>query len=166
MKLDLYVVDSKYIQHLQQAEIEARGFTRVPNMDYPDGKQKLSVGAVLEICGLKYYVGLTSYKIQKSENMLIKIKAKNPIVGSLRFNYMFPVPDCALRLKKIKDEQDVKYKNLLLNEYDFIKNNEKAIIQKAQEVYELVTKKTGSQTLLLNSCDFKVLEQAAKTYSG
>ena len=32
--LNFYTVDQKYVKYLQNAEIEHRGFSRVPNMDY------------------------------------------------------------------------------------------------------------------------------------
>lgn len=166
MGLKLYEVDKRYIQHLKAAETKARGFTRVPDMEYPN-RPKLACGAVLEIDGFKYYVGLTSYKIQKSDNILIVREGdQEPVKGSLRFNYMFPVVDSALKEKVFADEKDPNYRKLLMKDYDFIKKNEQKIIDKARQVYEQVVKKTGSQTQLLNSCDFKVLEQAAKTYSG
>lgn len=165
MGLDFFVVDKKYIDHLQNEEIKIRGFTRVPNMHYPDGKQKLVCGIILHINGLKYYVGLTSYKVQRSENILIVTKdKKDPVKGSLRFNYMFPVPDNSLAEKKISDETDLGYKSLLTKEYQFIKSNEQLIMYKAKNIYEIITTGTASHNLLNNSCDFKVLEKACRAY--
>ena len=161
MSLDLFIVDNNYIKYLQSEEIKIRGFTRVPNMAYPDGKQKLVCGIVLNINEFKYYVGLTSYKIQKSENILIVTSDKiNPIKGSLRFNYMFPVPDNCLIKKQIYKETDYYYKNLLIKEYKFIKSKHQEILNKAKNIYDQITLKTASHNLLNNSCDFKILEQA------
>jgi len=35
-KLDFYTPDVKYVKYLQDAELEKRGFSRVPNMAYSD----------------------------------------------------------------------------------------------------------------------------------
>lgn len=51
--LDFYYVDSNYVQFLQQAEIEKRGFSRVPNVDYgPSHKPKFLCGIVFEVNGI------------------------------------------------------------------------------------------------------------------
>lgn len=47
MKLDFYNVDKKYIAFMQAAEIQKRGFTRIPNMDYEGRKQKFLCGIIL-----------------------------------------------------------------------------------------------------------------------
>ena len=93
--LEFFDVKKDYTDFLQQGEISKRGFTRVPNMDYGDKKQKFLCGIVLKApeTQLNYFVGVTHYTIQKSENFLIVIKNdRMPVKGSLRFNFMFPVP--------------------------------------------------------------------------
>ena len=166
-KLDLYTVDNNYITFIQKAETAVRGFTRVPNMYYPAGKQKLVCGIVLQniVNRINYYVGLTSYSIQKSENILINTGERhNPIKGSLRFNYMFPVPYQCLTRKIINSESDFNYKQLLIKEYRFIQANQVLIENKAKEVYDKIVNRICSKTLLENSCDFLVLEKALLKY--
>lgn len=165
--LDFFTVDLNYISHLQQYEQNIRGFTRVPNMHYPNKKPKLVCGIVLTNIAnqIDYYVGLTSYNIQKSENILITTnEAVNPVKGSLRFNFMFPVPKQCLTRKNINDEKDEAYKQLLLKEYRFIQSKKSDIRNKAIEVYNKIVNKSCSNNLLENSCDFKILEQACIQY--
>jgi protein AbiQ len=52
-------------------------------------------GVVLEINNCKYYVPVSSYKTKQANNLLIRLDDDkfNPVKGSLRFNYMFPVAD-------------------------------------------------------------------------
>ena len=160
-------MDLKYIKFIQNEEQEVRGFTRVPNMSYPGRKPKLVCGIVLSVSDsdLNFYVGLTSYKIQKSENILINVKGdSNPIKGSLRFNYMFPVPDKLLTPIKIEDETDQFYKDLLTKEYRFIDKNKEIIRSKAKEVYTKITTDSCSENLRNFSCDFKLLEKACIKY--
>ena len=87
-KLNFYTVDLDYVQHLQKAEQEKRGFSRVPNMSYSDKyKQKFLCGIVLQVNDVDYYVPLTSYKQKKPDNFLITADS-GQVVSSLRFNYM------------------------------------------------------------------------------
>lgn len=107
MFASFYYIDSEYIKFLQNKEIENRGFTCVPNVDYAN-KTKFTYGVVMEINsdnGLKipYFVPITSYDKKQEDNILIKVKKGGALhtVGSLRFNYMFPVPaikKCILEL--------------------------------------------------------------------
>ena len=47
-KLKFYLVDYDYVKYLQQAEMEKRGFSRVPNVEYSNGKKpKFLCGVVL-----------------------------------------------------------------------------------------------------------------------
>ncbi len=70
--LKFYTTDYQYVQYLQRAELEKRGFSRVPNMDYGKGrKDKFLCGIVLHINNMDYYVPVSSYKIQKPDNLLI-----------------------------------------------------------------------------------------------
>lgn len=92
--LSFFDVNKDYVEYLQQIEIDNRGFTRVPDMEY-SGRQKFLCGVVLTVNNFKYYVPVSSYKTKQSENILIVIDNDryNKIKGSLRFNYMFPVAD-------------------------------------------------------------------------
>ena len=167
MKLDFYNVDKAYIAYLQQAELQKRGFTRVPNMDYEGRKQKFLCGVVFNAptTGLKYFVGVTHYKVQRSENFLIVVPDDQvPVKGSLRFNYMFPVPGQLITRKEISSEPDTAYRILLSKELKSINEHTDEILGKAESVYRKIVSRTCSQNLLLNSCDFPYLEEKCADY--
>lgn len=162
-KLNFYTVDLEYVSFLKKAELESRGFSRVPNMDYGEQrKAKFLCGVVLQVNDMKYYVPVTSYKQQKPDNFLIKA-ANGQVVSSLRFNYMFPVPDGLVSVRIIADEPDRAYRALLSQELRYCIKNQESIQHLAERTYKrvLLGKNPG---LTANSCDFKLLEQACFTY--
>jgi len=161
--MDFYRIDEEYNKYLQEYERKHRGFTKVPNVCYSD-RNKFSFGAVLDINGMKYYVSVSSFDKKQEANILIRVPGdEKEIKGSLRFNYMVPVPDECVVPLIIKEEKDKKYKDLLNKEYSFCKNNEKKILKKASKIYEMVTK-NKKQKLTDNSCDFIILEKACLEY--
>lgn len=161
--MDFYRIDEKYNKYLQDYEKRHRGFTKVPNVCYSD-RNKFSFGAVLEINGIKYYVSVSSFDIKQEANILIRIPGdEKEIKGSLRFNYMIPVPDECIVPLVIKNEKDEKYKDLLNKEYRFCKDNEKKILNKASKIYDMVIN-NKKQKLTDNSCDFIMLEKACLKY--
>lgn len=85
------------------------------------------------------------------------------VKGSLRFNYMVPVPDECIEKLIIKDVQDEKYRMLLNKEYRFCVNNAQRIQKKANKIYEMVTE-NRKQILKDNSCDFRILEEGYREY--
>ena len=157
--MDFYYANEDYVDFLQTYEKDKRGFTRVPNIKYNTHK-KFIFGSVLTINDFKYYVPISS-KIKKGEgNLLIRTddNGRN-IKGTMRFLFMFPIPDNMISLLKINEVADIRYKALLQKEYEFCKKNSKAITKKALNVYKKVT--SGKfETLSHSSCDFKILEDA------
>lgn len=108
--MDFYRVDETYNTFLQNYEREHRGVTKVPNIRYSD-RNKFSFGAVLTINGMKYYVSVSSFNKKQEANILIRISGDDTeIKGSLRFNYMIPVPDECITRLVIKDEEDEAYR--------------------------------------------------------
>ncbi len=161
--MDFYRIDEKYNEFLQEYERASRGITKVPNIRYTD-RNKFAFGAVLEINGLKYYVSVSSFDKKQEANILIRIAGdEKEIKGSLRFNYMVPVPDSCLTRLVIKDIEDEKYRLLLNKEWNFCMTNIERIYKKANTIYEMVIQ-NRKQILTDNSCDFKLLEKAYKEY--
>lgn len=163
--IDFYYVDNELIKILQTAEIKARGFTRVPNMLYKkEQKQKFICGVVLEINGFNYYAPISHYKIQKPNNVLINIKSDkyNQIKGSIRLNYMFPVPEEYLNRICISSISDTKEKDLLNKELKFCKQNQQIIENVALKTYLEIVKGTD-EDLKYNSCEFTILENALRS---
>lgn len=163
--MDFYRVDEKYNQFLQEYEKKHRGMTKVPNIRYSE-RNKFSFGAVLTINDLKYYVSVSSFDKKQEANILIRIKDdEKEVKGSLRFNYMIPVPDECLERLVIKNEEDEKYRTLLNKEYQFCIDNEEKIKKKANKIYNMVVE-NKKQILTDNSCDFKLLEKAYCEYKN
>ncbi len=162
--MDFYRINEHYIKFLQQYEKEHRGITKVPNVRYAN-HDKFAFGAVLVVNNLNYYVSVSSFDKKQEANLLIKIPGDDKeIKGSLRFNYMIPVPDNCLERLVIKDIPNLKYRTLLNKEYQFCIRNQEQIQQKANKIYTMVTE-NRKQILTDNSCDFKLLEEACRKYT-
>lgn len=85
------------------------------------------------------------------------------VKGSLRFNYMVPVPDECIERLVIKEIKDEKYRLLLNKEYQFCKDNAERIQKKAGRIYEMVITNC-KQILTDNSCAFRILEDGYREY--
>lgn len=113
--MDFYRISEEYIQFLQKYEKKKRGITKVPNIRYKD-RNKFAFGAVLQVNDISYYVSVSSFDKKQEANILIKVpEDKKQIKGSLRFNYMIPVPEECMSRLIIKDIKDEKYRNLIKN---------------------------------------------------
>ncbi len=162
-KLNFYTVDLAYVDYLKDAEIQKRGFSRIPNMDYGNGqKPKFLCGIVLTIETMHYFVPVSSYKQQKPDNFLIKA-SNGQVVSSLRFNYMFPIPISLITERRISGESDPAYRALLAQELQYCIKNQEIIRNLAKRTYKrvLLGKNPG---LVINSCDFKLLEEKCREY--
>ena len=51
MALSFYDIDKDYVKYLQKEERNERGFTRVPNIEYPRNLPKFTCGVVLDVHG-------------------------------------------------------------------------------------------------------------------
>lgn len=112
---------------------------------------------MLQINEANYYVPVTSFKLKRSDNFLI-IADSGDVVSSLRFNYMFPIPDGVIHERIINSEPDIKYRALLSQELRYCIKNQDTIRKYASRTYKrvLLGKDPG---LLHNSCDFALLEE-------
>ena len=163
ISMDFYRIDEKYNQFLQRYEKEKRGVTKVPNLKYAD-RDKFAFGAVMKVNGINYYVAVSSFDKKQEANILIRIPGdKKEVKGSLRFNYMVPVPDDCIQKLIIKDIKDEKYRTLLNKEYQFCMDNTIRIQKKANKIYEMVTT-NRKQILTDNSCDVHILEAGYQEY--
>lgn len=161
--MDFYRISEEYTQYLQNYEKENRGVTKVPNIKYTD-RNKFAFGAVMQVNGISYYVSVSSFDKKQEANILIRVPGdEKEIKGSLRFNYMIPVPEECIERLIIKDVEDEKYRLLLNKEYQFCIDNSERIQKKATKIYEMVTT-NRKQKLTDNSCAFSILEQGYQTY--
>lgn len=109
-------------------------------------------------------MAVSSFDKKQEANILIRIPGdKKEVKGSLRFNYMVPVPDDCIQKLIIKDIKDEKYRTLLNKEYQFCMDNTIRIQKKANKIYEMVTT-NRKQILTDNSCDFHILEAGYQEY--
>lgn len=121
-----------------------RGITKVPNIRYAD-QNKFAFGVVLQVHGINYYVSVSSFDKKQEANILIRIPGdKKEVKGSLRFNYMIPVPKECIERLVIKDIKDEKYRLLLNKEYKFCIDNFDRI-QKKQIKYMKWLLKIGNK---------------------
>lgn len=156
-------MDYQYVQYLQKAELEKRGFSHVPNMDYgKDRKDKFLCGIVLHINNTDYYVPVSSYKLQKPDNLLIHAQ-NGAVTSSLRFNYMFPIPKEYIFPYDFNNLSNGTYKRLVMQEWNFCNAHREKIYALAERTYRrvLLGKDKG---LVANSCDFLYLEQKCREY--
>ena len=165
--IDFYDVDINYIKFLQRAEIETRGFTRVPNMEYGNRQQKFLCGVVLEINNIKFYVPVTSSKENFPDSIEVKILSDryNQVKGTLKFNYMIPVPDCAIKKRVINLEPDPKRKRFLQEQLLYCQSIEKNIFNQAHRTYNKRFANYATESFLKNSCDFALLENKCAEYN-
>ena len=161
--MDFYRINEAYNRFLQEYEKKKRGVTKVPNIRYTD-RNKFAFGAVLQVNGMKYYVSVSSFDKKQEANLLIRVPGdKKEVKGSLRFNYMVPVPDECIEKLVIKDIKDEKYRLLLNKEYQFCIENAERIQKKANKIYKMV-KANSKQILTENSCAFHILEEGCQEY--
>ena len=161
--MDFYRINEEYNQYLQRYEKENRGVTKVPNVRYTD-RNKFAFVAVMQVNGISYYVSVSSFDKKQEANILIRVPGdEKEIKGSLRFNYMIPVPEECIERLIIKNIKDEKYRMLLNKEYRFCMDNAERIQKKANKIYEMVTT-NRKQKLTDNSCAFRILEQGYREY--
>lgn len=161
--MDFYRINEEYNRFLQRYEKEKRGVTKVPNIRYTD-RNKFAFGAVMQVNGMNYYVSVSSFDKKQEANILIRVPGdEKEVKGSLRFNYMVPVPDECIEKLVIKDIEDEKYRLLLNKEYQFCMKNAERIQKKANKIYEMVTS-NRKQILTDNSCAFHILEDGCREY--
>lgn len=161
--MDFYRINEEYIIFLQRYEKDKRGVTKVPNIRYTD-RNKFAFGAVMKVNGINYYVSVSSFDKKQEANILIRVPGdEKEVKGSLRFNYMVPVPDECIEKLVIKDVEDEKYRLLLNKEYQFCMINAERIQKKANKIYKIVTT-NRKQILIDNSCAFHILEDGCREY--
>lgn len=168
-KLDFYFVDNDYIKYLQNEEVNLYGNTKTPIMKYPEHcHPKFMCGPIFQgVSGFDYYTPVSSYSQQKNANILITnpMDRKDPVKGSLRLNYMIPVPKEVLSRYSIKDIKNWDHKLLLMKEYEFIQDFASNIKSFAKALYEDIYEQKCSTKLLMNSSRMKFIEDRCYAYA-
>lgn len=95
--------------------------------------------------------------------------SKGKLIGVLDFNNMIPVRKDLVRKIDItihlNDSAETKhYKNLLMDQLSFCRQNQDAIVAKANKLYRMVTKKNASGFLKRRCLQFKKLEEVLERF--
>ena len=162
MDLYFYYVDNDYIEYLKKVEMQARGFTCVPNVSYRK-KDKFVFGAVLKIQESSYFVPVSSYSKKQQDIILMKDKKTSRVLGSLRFTYMIPVPNACCQKMDINALENKSEIAHVSKELAFCRRNRDKIFKQAKKTYKRVVDKVND-ALVKNSCDFILLEKACIDY--
>jgi protein AbiQ len=153
--LDFYEVNEDYVSYLQKVD------SKIPNISYASNN-KFVCGIMFEICGINYFAPVSSFQRKQQTNYLIK-HPKGYVLSSIRFSFMFPVPNTEISIKNIKNERP-DYRRLLNHERDFCINNQLDIIKSAIHIYNGVIN-NKSELLTQVCCDFKKLEIAYRNWN-
>ena len=164
MKLNLYSISNKYIKYLRK--YENRVYDNKEE-DKINGRKYL--GVVLTVNEYNYYIPMSSPKksdyvdinkkiIRKDTKTIIRIHNGDRLYGTLRISNMIPVPITELEPYVLKNEKDIKYKDLILGELRYINKNSKKIIKYAKAVYTQKIKDLDVD-YIKNTVDFKLLEE-------
>lgn len=167
-KLDFYIIDDKYIKYLSQFD---------KHIAYNKNETRPYIGVIIVVENYYYFAPLFSpkqkhktYRDNLSFFRIINLKTKKEL-GIIRFTDMIPVPQESVSKLDMKDKS-YGYKRLLSEQYNYINltKNRKAIIQKANKIYQVVTKNGKKNKMIMFyknlSCDFKILEEKCKNYKG
>ncbi|MBF4806022.1 MAG: type III toxin-antitoxin system ToxN/AbiQ family toxin [Pseudoleptotrichia goodfellowii] len=167
--MKLYVVDDDYIEYLKKFDNHVLNYS---GKDYKNKRKYL--GILLNINECKYIAPLSSPnkktdylesgEIRKSIVPIIRIVSNENLLGTIKLSSMIPVYDeTVISYYNIKDEKDIKYKNLVSKEYKFININKEYIIKNALKLY---TQKINNMSMkyVQETVNFKLLEEKAKLY--
>ena len=166
-----YTITDEYIDYLSKENphvMSNKQETRIYHRKY--------IGLVTELKGHKYFVPMSSPKdidflpngeIKKDSLIKIYMHSKKVLYGTIRFNYMIPVPASELEEVTVNDEGDFKYKILMQSEYFFINANREKIEKTAVRLYKMRTTYDPSKNknkLMEITLDFTSLEKMCDEY--
>ena len=164
-RLNLYTVNMKYIRNLHN-QGDDRVFTVSPQV----GKDSRPFVGIVVICGEKQYCIPLSSPKEKHKNMKNGVDfhrildADGKLIGVLDFNNMIPVREEVLREVDLKihskDTREMKrYKNLMIDQLNFCRQNQDILVKKAKKLYKMVGRKNGSGPLKRRCLKWSKLEQ-------
>ncbi|WIV11076.1 type III toxin-antitoxin system ToxN/AbiQ family toxin [Proteiniborus sp. MB09-C3] len=153
-KLMFYEVSQQYINYLKLFE------PKIPNIDY-NTHNKFVCGVIFSIDGFNYFAPISSFKEQQKTNIIIN-NSNGEAVSSIRFSFMFPIPEAEIKIKDFSKEE-YKYRRLLLEEFKYCNIIRDKIISKAKYTYKRYN--SGYDKMLMkNCCNFRLLEEKCLEY--
>ena len=166
--MKLFTIQDEYLNYLKSFDrhvLNNKGENYIKTRKY--------LGVVLEINECKYIAPLSSPsstydyingKIRKSVIPIIRIVHNDELLGTIKLGCMIPVfDDRVIEYYDIEKEIDLKYKDLVSDELEFIYKNKKLIINNANKLYK---QKCMNLDIgyIINTVDFKLLEEKAKEF--
>lgn len=154
--LKFYTITDEYVNFLRNIDSKIQA-------NYPAPQIKPYVGIIITMDIHQYFAPLSSYKTWKHDkinnNTIFKIYNRKGTkkLSVLHLNNMFPIIPSEISFLDFNQVQDQKYRNLLRDEYHFVINNQEAIRNRAEKLYNDVKK--GDQFYCKYSCDFAKLEE-------
>jgi len=175
-KLRLYSVTDDYVAYLFKFDKHV-----LSNKEDKRTFERKYLGTVLLVGCIKYFVPLASPKdndymidkdgitqIRKSIIPIMRMTYKDAdevrLLGKLKFSSMIPVLDSELLAYNIQEEPDIWYRDLLYNQWDFIRANKDAIFKSANVIYKQKTNNVDNIGYLNSTVNFKLLEEKMKEY--
>ncbi len=170
MKLNLYSVSDKYIKYLRQFDDKI-----YDNKEEIRSHKRKYLGVVLTVNEFNYYIPMSSPKksdyldfdkkiIRNDTKTIIRIHESGRLYGTLRISNMIPVPITELQPYIIADEDDLKYKEVILGELRYINNNSSKIVKYAKTIYNQKIKNMNIG-YINNTVNFKLLEEKLKEWT-
>ncbi len=154
-RLKFYNIDDNYIEFLHSFD------NKVP---YNKKNRRPYIGIILEVNGLTYFAPMFSpkqqHKTYNSNKTYIKISNN---MGIIKLNNMIPVNIENLTYIDFNSIQDKKYRNLLIQQNNFIQLNADRIREMANKLYKFVTIDKKDFFIQI-CCDFKLLEKESRNY--
>ncbi len=168
-----YTISDEYIDYLSKENPHVMS-NKVETRTY----HRKYIGLVTELNGHKYFVPMSSPKdvdylpngdVKKDSLIKIYMHSKNVLYGTIRFNYMIPVPAAELEEVTVNDEGDLKYKILMQSEYFFINSNREKIEKTSVRLHKMRTTYNPVQNknkLMEITLDFTRLEKMCDEYGN
>jgi len=158
--LRFYDVDLHYVQWLKSID------QQIPDIQYSNNN-KFVCGVVLDINGVNYYAPISSNTRVYRTSLPIYDTTSIPhrIISTIRFSFMFPASSSVLTeldFSKIRT-LNPQYASLLQKEWEYCKNNESAIHNKAMQVYRIGC--NSNHVLNYTCCKFDILEKRFTEWS-
>ena len=141
------------------------------------GKDSRPFVGIVVICEeKKYCIPLSSPK-EKHKTMKNGVDfhrildADGKLIGVLDFNNMIPVREDVLMEVDLKvhpkDSQEMKrYKNLMIDQLSFCRQNQDILVKKAEKLYKMVGRKNGSGPLKRRCLKWSKLEQILERFQA
>lgn len=157
-RLSFYTISDDYISYLRKFDNKV-----IDNKTSTARKfDRKYIGVVFKINNFKYFAPLASFKPKhlKMKDTIDFIKIDTMAVINL--NNMIPVHDDQITYCDIEREEDIKYRDLLRNEYKICKKKENIILKNAHKLYEKVT--LYNSYIAQRCVNFKLLEEKCLKY--